>query len=91
MTPPTDDLVRWEVQDSVGVLTLDTAHKLNAFSLDLARQCLDILDVADADPDVRAIVLCGAGRAREPFVTARDRSLFFVENDDRAAAGTAVR
>lgn len=56
-------LVRVEVADGVGTLTLQRPRQLNAFSLELAAQFLAGAARFAADPDVRVVVLRGAGRA----------------------------
>ena len=54
LTTPTD----WGVR-----LTLNRPAKLNALSAPLVDALVEALDAAEADPDVRVIVLEGAGRA----------------------------
>jgi enoyl-CoA hydratase/carnithine racemase len=44
-------------------LTLNRPEALNAISPDLERELHAALDEADADPDIRVIILTGAGRA----------------------------
>ena len=53
--------VLFDVQDGVGVMTMNRPERLNANSPDMARSMIGIL--SDLTPDVRAIVLTGAGRA----------------------------
>jgi len=50
---------------SAGVLTitLDRPERLNALTLDSIDELIDAFDVADADDDVRAVVVTGNGRA----------------------------
>lgn len=64
---PDDPLVRCETIDGgVGVVTLNAPHRLNAIDHgpgSLAEALLDALERADEDPDVRCIVVTGAGRA----------------------------
>ena len=57
-----DDLVLYEVQDRVALLTLNRPDRLNAWTHPLQRQAFDLLDRAAADPAVTAIVVTGAGR-----------------------------
>ncbi len=52
-----------ERDGAVAVLTLNRPRHLNALSKDLLCRLLDALEAADADPDVRAVVITGAGRA----------------------------
>jgi enoyl-CoA hydratase/carnithine racemase len=51
------------VDDRVLTITLNRPEKLNAFTARMASELIDALDRADADDDVRAVVVTGAGRA----------------------------
>ncbi|MCP4004928.1 MAG: crotonase/enoyl-CoA hydratase family protein [bacterium] len=55
--------IRYEVADHVLTLTLDRPEKLNAFTGRMLFELLDAFDCADADDEVRAIIVTGAGRA----------------------------
>jgi enoyl-CoA hydratase/carnithine racemase len=55
--------IAYEVKDRILTLTLDRPDKLNAFTATMLQELLDALDRADADDDVRAIVVTGRGRA----------------------------
>ena len=56
--------MRYEVgDDGVGTITLDRPDALNAATYEMEDELLHVLAAADADPDVRALVLTGAGRA----------------------------
>jgi enoyl-CoA hydratase/carnithine racemase len=55
--------IRYEVADGVLTITLDRPDRLNAFTATMARELLEAFDRADADDDVRAVVVTGAGRA----------------------------
>jgi enoyl-CoA hydratase/carnithine racemase len=55
-----DVLLRRE--GAVSVLTLNRPERLNAWTYPLGDRYFDLLDDADADPAVRAIVVTGAGR-----------------------------
>jgi enoyl-CoA hydratase/carnithine racemase len=59
----TDELVRYEVRDGVALLTLNRADRLNALVPAMRELWHDLLERAAADPQVRAIVVTGAGRA----------------------------
>ena len=50
-----------EVGDRVMVVTLNRPDKLNAFNPTMMQDLIDALDRADADDDVRAVVVTGAG------------------------------
>lgn len=56
------DTVLAERRGAVLVLTLNRPDKLNAWSDQLEDRYFALLDAADADPDVRAVVVTGAGR-----------------------------
>jgi enoyl-CoA hydratase/carnithine racemase len=55
--------IRYEVADRVLTLTLDRPDRLNAWTPTMQSELIEALDRADADDDVRAIVVTGAGRA----------------------------
>jgi 2-(1,2-epoxy-1,2-dihydrophenyl)acetyl-CoA isomerase len=57
------DLVRWERRDAVALITFERPEKLNAISVPLVEHSVRALREAEADSEVRAIVLNGAGRA----------------------------
>ncbi len=54
--------ILYETQDRVLTLTLNRPDKLNAFTSRMMYELLDALDRADADDDVRVIIVTGAGR-----------------------------
>ncbi|MGR8918806.1 MAG: crotonase/enoyl-CoA hydratase family protein [Gammaproteobacteria bacterium] len=54
--------ITYEVADGILTLTLNRPDKLNAFTRRMLDELLDAFDRADADEDVRAIIVTGAGR-----------------------------
>src|SRR3954464_9628818 len=56
------DEILYEVADGVLTITLNRPDRLNAFTGTMARELIEAFDRADADDDVRAIVVTGAGR-----------------------------
>ena len=74
----TEDLVLVEHDETIAYVTLNRPAKKNALSTPLLNELVDVLKAANADDDVRAIVLRGAGGV---FSSGRDFSMF----DDRAA------
>ena len=54
---------RYALDDHVVTITFDRADKLNAFTRTMAGDLVSLIDRADRDEDVRAIILTGAGRA----------------------------
>jgi enoyl-CoA hydratase/carnithine racemase len=53
--------VRFEVHDGIATITLDSPDNRNALSTLLVAQLREAMSAAIADPDVRAVVLTGAG------------------------------
>ena len=54
--------ITYEVADHVATLTLNRPDQLNAFTNVMMREVIDVFDRADADDDVRVVVVTGAGR-----------------------------
>ena len=54
--------IRYEVADHVLTITLDRPDRLNAFTPTMGRELIEAFDRADADDDVRAIIVTGEGR-----------------------------
>src|SRR6195256_1870367 len=54
--------IRYEVADGVLQITLNRPDRLNAFTPTMGRELIEAFDRADADDDVRAIIVTGAGR-----------------------------
>jgi enoyl-CoA hydratase/carnithine racemase len=50
------------VADRVLTITLDRPDRLNAFTITMQRELCAAFDQADADPDVRAVIVTGRGR-----------------------------
>jgi enoyl-CoA hydratase/carnithine racemase len=55
--------IRYDVTDRILTITLHRPDKLNAFTPTMATEVIAAFDAADADDDVRAIVVTGSGRA----------------------------
>lgn len=56
------DIVKYEQQDAVAVITLNRPDSLNSFDADLRAELSEALAKACADESVRAVVLTGEGR-----------------------------
>jgi enoyl-CoA hydratase/carnithine racemase len=54
--------IRYEVDDHILTITLDRPDRLNAFTPTMGRELIEAFDRADADDDVRAIIVTGEGR-----------------------------
>lgn len=57
-----DDIVLYEAADGIATITLNRPDRLNAWTGPMGRAYFDALDRAGDDPDVRVIVVTGAGR-----------------------------
>lgn len=79
------DGFRYEREGSAAVITFDRPDRLNAFSRSMAGDLVALLDAADADDAVRAIILTGAGRA---FCAGADLSPGQSSLSGGAAGGT---
>ncbi|TDJ40894.1 MAG: enoyl-CoA hydratase, partial [Gammaproteobacteria bacterium] len=55
--------ISYEVEERILTITLNRPEKLNAITLQMNNEIIDALDHADADDDVRVIIMTGAGRA----------------------------
>src|SRR6476469_6551913 len=77
--------IRYEVSDGILTLTLHRPDKLNAFTATMAKEVIDAFDTADADDDVRVVVVTGAGRA---FCAGADLSAGGDTFDVRVRGGT---
>jgi enoyl-CoA hydratase/carnithine racemase len=57
-----DDVVLYEVRDGVALVTLNRPDRMNAWTGEMEDRYFDLLERAEADRDVRAVVVTGAGR-----------------------------
>jgi len=55
--------LKYEVADNILTLTLNRPDRMNAVTTEMLRELVDVFDHSDADDNVRAIVVTGAGRA----------------------------
>ena len=62
MTEPYTQIT-YEVEGGTALLTLNRPEQLNAFTGTMLQEMVDAFDRADADDEVRAVVVTGAGRA----------------------------
>lgn len=80
------DLVLVHKDDGVATLTLNRPERMNAWTYELEERFFDLVDEADDDPDVRALVVTGAGRG---FCPGMDASVLEQRSEERA--GPTVR
>ncbi|HEX7777440.1 MAG TPA: crotonase/enoyl-CoA hydratase family protein [Parvibaculum sp.] len=88
------ETIKYEVEDGILTITLNRPDKLNAFTGQMMFDLLDAFDKADADDNVRAIIVTGEGRA---FCAGADLSAgaktfnYMARNDRPASMGNPVR
>ena len=70
------ETLRWEVREGVGVITLNRPDVLNAINERMLDELRDVLAGASEAPEVRALLLTGAGRA---FCAGADLRRFAAE------------
>lgn len=54
--------IQYEVADGIATITLHRPDKLNAFTHVMRGELIDAFDAADADDEVRVVIVTGAGR-----------------------------
>ncbi|MEV7863796.1 enoyl-CoA hydratase-related protein [Streptomyces hirsutus] len=60
---PTFEEVLHKVDSGIALITLNAPERRNAFRNEMLHELWQALDMADRDPEVRAVVLTGAGRS----------------------------
>lgn len=74
----------YDVEDQILTLTLNRPEKLNAFTGTMREELINAIDRADADDDVRAIIVTGAGRGFCAGADLSNRSTLFDGPDMQA-------
>ncbi|MFV1991203.1 MAG: enoyl-CoA hydratase-related protein, partial [Acidimicrobiales bacterium] len=83
-----DQVVRYEVQDGVAVVTLDRPERLNAWTPALGAEYFAALDRAVDDSSVRVIVVTGSGRG---FCAGADMDLLQAVGSQQDDSGAELR
>jgi enoyl-CoA hydratase/carnithine racemase len=78
----TEQTVLVEITDAVATVTLNRPERLNALTPQMRVAYMDMLRKLDRDPEVRVIVVTGAGRG---FCSGADTSVLTAGNDGLAA------
>ena len=55
--------VLFQKEGNIGIIRFNRPHRLNAINQSLLKGFIDQLHVAQQDPEVRSVILTGAGRA----------------------------
>ncbi len=84
MEPP----VLWRREGAVGMATLNRPHALNALTVELLEQLERHLDEAEADAEIRAVVLAAAGE--KAFCVGADLKALSEEYEDEGAGLDAL-
>ena len=63
MPLPPLETTRYEVEDGIATITLHRPEKLNAYNGQMREELGLLFDETDADDDVKAVIVTGAGRA----------------------------
>lgn len=89
--------IEYEVRDGIATITLNRPHRMNAYTQVMRVETLDAFDRVDADDEVRAVVVTGAGKAfcagadlgggGDTFNKNKTRDMF-AGDDDVLADGT---
>lgn len=53
----------YDLSENIATITLNRPDQLNSFTNVMLRELLEVFDVTDADDNVRAVIITGAGRA----------------------------
>ena len=86
--PPSPDDVLYKASDGVARITLNRPIVLNAINRNVTRLLDAALDQAEADDDVRAVILTGAGRAFSAAATCGPSALSRTTTPARGARST---
>jgi len=83
---PEFSTLQYEVVDHVLTLTMNRPERLNAFNSEMQREFLEALDHADADDEIRVVIVTGAGRGFCAGADlARGAETFDYDNQDSEA------
>lgn len=57
------ETVRLEIEDRIATLVLNRPDRMNAFTGQMMRDMIAVFDITDADDEIGAVIVTGAGRA----------------------------
>ena len=82
-SPETDALVLCEVKDGVAVVSFNRPDRANSYSVPMEIEYYRALNRCEADPEVRVVVVTGAGRT---FCPGMDSGTLSAQANDAAAS-----
>ena len=90
---PDFETILAEVDDGVMTITLNRPDRMNAFTPTMMKELIAAFDMADADDDVRAVIMTGAGRAycAGADLGAGGATFDYAKRPDRLEQGSPVR
>ncbi len=83
MAEPIYQTVQTELSERVLTVTLHRPDQLNAFTSKMLEELLQVVDRVDADDEVRAVIVTGAGRGFCAGADLSERGSSFRHDDDR--------
>lgn len=78
-------MLRTEVADGVATITIDCPERLNALNFELFARLREAVETLSHDPDTRALVITGAGRAFSSGADLRDLDAVTADLPQRVA------
>lgn len=63
MADPAFNCLLFDVSENIATLTLNRPDRMNAFGDTLSQDLIAALDITDADDNIRAVIITGAGKA----------------------------
>jgi len=85
-----DHRVRYEKKDHVAHVTMDRPDVLNAMDRRMHAELAEIWDDVEADDEIRAVVLTGAGAARSPSARTSGNARSSTKPPRSAVGGRSV-
>lgn len=82
--------IRYDLPDHIATITLARPEKLNAFNTAMRHELLAAFDEIDADDNVRAVIVTGAGRAFCAGADLSAGSATFAQNQGSSVAAHAA-
>ncbi|WP_420453377.1 enoyl-CoA hydratase/isomerase family protein [Ilumatobacter sp.] len=84
----TFETLRYEVEGGLARLTLDRPDRMNAMTNRMVREATDALEAASTDPEIRVLLLTGAGRS---FCPGADLGHFTEGGEDETLSAREFR